>query len=68
MRDFKKYAEVGKAKMPRQQEMNIQEYLSLKRMADDDPNEGAYKAITTAYNAGFEAGTRYGFRRKGVSA
>ena len=68
MRNFKKYAEAGKKKMPRQQEMRFQEVLMLKHMADDDPHEGVYNAFIMAYNAGFEAGARYGTKhRKGVT-
>lgn len=58
MRNFKNYAEAGASKMPRQQELSLSEYMMLRHMADDS-DDGLYMAVTMAYQAGFEAGTRY---------
>ena len=63
MRDFKKYAEDGKKKMPRSYEMSGKEMKMLNDMAAES-REGFWSALFMAYNAGFEAGIRFAKRQK----
>ena len=59
-RNIEVYAEAGARKLRQQAkryDLTTEEMLQL---GDKAESEGALTAIITAYNAGFEAGTRYG--------
>lgn len=62
-RDFIKYAIAGGGKCPSLMEMTPSEYLLLRDVAVTRDN-GISLAVTMAYHAGFETGTRYESAKK----